>query len=943
MLENLFKAFLCWCVLCTSAIAQNTIGVNARLVPDNDTIEITQTITYQNNSQDTLKTIYLNDWAHSFSSKETPLAVRFAQDFEKKFHLAKDEERGFTDIKSIYDGNTYLQYKRLDKAQDIIEIHLKKEVLPNTSYNLKLVYKVKLPYTRFTNYGVTKTKDYNLRYWYITPAIYDGEWHYYSNKNLVDRYYPNSDIQITFSFPKEYEIITDFETRIENTSYNTKEKIAILNGKDRINPRVYLTKNSDFEKIETDFLTLHSNIEDRMVGDPIRALIVDRIAGFMEKNLGKYPHKKLLITKLDYKENQVYGLNQLPDFIRPFPEGFKYEIKLVKTIINKYVDNTLLVNPRTDRWIIDGIKVNLMQRYIDTFYPDLKVVGNLDKYWLVRQFYLSKLEFNDQYNLLYMNIARLNLDQPLSKPYDSLIKYNVQIANAYKSGAGLRYLGDFLEDDIVNTSIKEFYTTYNLQQGISSKDFENLIRKNTSKDVDWFFDEYVTTRRKLDFKIKNSKREGDSLLVTIKNKRDNPAPISVYGLKDGEVVSKTWVENIDKTKTVALAADSIDKVILNYDEIIPEYNLRDSYHNPNGFLGLNKPIQLKFLQDFENPSKNQAFIIPTAEFNIYDGLSPGLKLYNNTILRKNFRYKFEPQFGLRSKAIIGKASLSYTHFLEDSKLFSVRYGISGNRSSFGPDLFFERFVPFLNFSFKPRDFRANKGSNLSTRFVRVQRDEDFRQESQDPDYSVFNLRFSHFDRAIINTVSYNADLQIAKDFAKVSSTFFYRHLYLNNRQLNLRFYAGAFLRNNTRDSGDFFSFALDRPTDYLFDFNYYGRSEDSGIFSQQFIFAEGGFKSRLQPAFANQFITTINASTTLWKYIYAYGDIGLVKNRGFDPEPVYDTGVQVSLLDDYFEIFLPVYSNLGWEIAQPNYDQKIRFIVSLDIDTLVRLFQRRWY
>lgn len=43
----------------------------------------------------------------------------------------------------------------------------------------------------------------------------------------------------------------------------------------------------------------------------------------------------------------------------------------------------------------------------------------------------------------------------------------------------------------------------------------------------------------------------------------------------------------------------------------------------------------------------------------------------------------------------------------------------------------------------------------------------------------------------------------------------------------------------------FFSFALDRPTDYLFDFNYLGRSEDTGLVSQQIIIAEGGFKSQL--------------------------------------------------------------------------------------------------
>jgi hypothetical protein len=49
----------------------------------------------------------------------------------------------------------------------------------------------------------------------------------------------------------------------------------------------------------------------------------------------------------------------------------------------------------------------------------------------------------------------------------------------------------------------------------------------------------------------------------------------------------------------------------------------------------------------------------------------------------------------------------------------------------------------------------------------------------------------------------------------------------NNRQVSLRIYAGTFLYNNS--NSDFFSFALDRPTDYLFDYGYYGRSESSGF------------------------------------------------------------------------------------------------------------------
>ena len=65
---------------------------------------------------------------------------------------------------------------------------------------------------------------------------------------------------------------------------------------------------------------------------------------------------------------------------------------------------------------------------------------------------------------------------------------------------------------------------------------------------------------------------------------------------------------------------------------------------------------------------------------------------------------------------------------------------------------------------------------------------------------------------------------------------------------------------NTSTDSNFFSYALDRPTDYLFDYNYYGRSESTGFFSRQFILAEGGFKSKLNKPYANQWLTTCNAS-----------------------------------------------------------------------------------
>jgi hypothetical protein len=171
--------------------------------------------------------------------------------------------------------------------------------------------------------------------------------------------------------------------------------------------------------------------------------------------------------------------------------------------------------------------------------------------------------------------------------------------------------------------------------------------------------------------------------------------------------------------------------------------------------------------------------------------------------------------------------------------------------------------------------------------------------------------------------------------------FEYRKLFENNRQVNLRFFLGTFLYNKT--NSDYFSFALDRPTDYLFDHNFYGRSESSGIFSQQYIQAEGGFKSKLNTAYANQWMSTVNGSLNIWRWIEIYGDFGVVKNRNNSAQFVYDNGIRLNLVTDYFELYFPVYSNNGIEINQKNYNEKIRFVITFSPKTLINLFNRKWF
>ena len=87
-----------------------------------------------------------------------------------------------------------------------------------------------------------------------------------------------------------------------------------------------------------------------------------------------------------------------------------------------------------------------------------------------------------------MNMARMNLDQALTTPTDSLVKFNQNIANAYKSGTGFEYLEDYLGTEEVKITMKEFYQNFKLKE-VSSTDFMTLLQKNASKDLSWYFED----------------------------------------------------------------------------------------------------------------------------------------------------------------------------------------------------------------------------------------------------------------------------------------------------------------------------------------------------------------------------------------------------------------------------------------------------------------------
>lgn len=917
--------------------SQLTVEVNS----DSKTLTVIQELTYYNQTTDTLNHIVLNDWINGYTSKNTPMAARFSDEFERSFHLAKEKDRGRTSDITIIDADkSFLTWERDGNHPDVVQIRLRNKLLPNEKTSLTLTYTVKIPNDKFTYYGYGADGKMYLKNCFLVPARYENHaFIKYDNLNLDDAANSLSDYDVLIKIPQNKVVSSDLD-ELENTESNG-QILYRLTGKNRLDFTLFIDSKSVFSVYKNGELEVVSDLHDTRLNDIQKALVIDKVVNYVSQELGSYPHEKITVAQADYERNPFYGLNQLPVFISPFSDEFLFEIKFLKTYLNNYLHATQQLDPRKDNWVYDGIQVYVMMKYIQEFHPDAKMMGSVAKLRLIRGYNLVSLDFNGQYSYFYMLMARKNLDQPLSNSKNTLIKFNEKIASKYRAGLSLRYLDSYLEHDVVPNSIRQFLLLNKTKQ-TTSTDFETILTRNAPKKINWFFDKIINSRDLIDFKFESVSRTKDSISFKLNNKTETNVPIPVYGLKDKNVVFKQWIDTFSKDTVFTIPRLEADKIVINYNNEVPEFNLRNNWRSLHGFRLNNRPLKFNFMKDLEDPNYNQILYVPTLEYNLYDGFLAGFRFHNKTILDKPFIFDVNPTISTKTQNLSGRAIMYVNQFNRDSHLYNIKYVLGGHYLHYAPDAYYSKLAPTVFLNFRPDDFRDNHKSAVIIKEVIVDKQKSIYTTSPDTQtYQVFNAKYINTNTEVTHRFHFLGDFQYATTFGKIASEMQYRKLFDDNRQLNLRIFAGTFLHNKT--DSDYFDFGLDRPTDYLFESEYIGRSEKKGLFSQQSIIMDGFFKSKLQTRSANRWMVTANASYSIWNWIEAYGDIGALKNKETCSRFVYDSGIRLNLVTDYFELYLPVYSSNGWEVGQKDYGERIRFIITFQPETLINLFTRKWF
>ncbi|MFM2190955.1 MAG: hypothetical protein RL491_1341, partial [Bacteroidota bacterium] len=169
----------------------------------------------------------------------------------------------------------------------------------------------------------------------------------------------------------------------------------------------------------------------------------------------------------------------------------------------------------------------------------------------------------------------------------------------------------------------------------------------------------------------------------------------------------------------------------------------------------------------------------------------------------------------------------------------------------------------------------------------------------------------------------------------------YRLSYKKDRKgLDLRFFAGRFLYNETTRNYNFKMSSWRGADDYLFDGIYLGRNEVEGLWSRQMLVRDGGFITPMSLGQSGKWLAAVHISSDNPTPIpiRPFFNIGTYEgiNRVFPDiknQFMYEGGLTFSLVKGIVEVHFPLFNSADiqrtLDVNNVKFAEKIRFVLDL--------------
>jgi len=975
-------------------------SIKVKLDDKKHTLDAYETIEYINNSPDELTYIYMHLWPNAYKDRSTALVKQKLENGEKNLYYASEERRGYIDGLDFKVDGEKVKWELDPEHIDICKLTLNKPLKSGGRIIISTPFHLKFPrgvYSRLGHIG----ESYQVTQWYPKPAVYDANgWHQMPYLDQGEFYSEYGTYDVFITLPQNYmvgatgDLIGGDQERnwLEMKVEETKEYLKNSEGLARNTTAVGIDELT-FPPSASDTKTLHyrqSNVHDF-------GWFADKRWHVLKGEV-ELPHsKRKVYTWVMFTDEEAHlwkdGIEYMNDAVYyyslwngdyPYQHatavdgalsaggGMEYpNVTVIGTSGNAFALETVIMhevghnwfygilgsNERDHPWMDEGLNSFNENRYIETKYPDRKLIGAQSNFLSGKFLDLESFDHKDSYYLGYLLNARRRLDQPIefkSAEY-SYINYGTVVYG--KTALVFDYLMAYLGNDVMDNAMHAYFDTWKFKHP-QPEDLRKILEEETGKDLSWFFDNLINGVALIDYKIVKAKNTGSEYTVTVRNVANTNVPFSISGIVDGKSTNTTWYEGFDKKTEVTFAAGDYDALKIDWSKDIPEVNRRNNTYKTAGLFKKVEPLRLQLLTSLENPNKTQIFWTPVIGWNEYDHAMPGLAVYNSVMPARRLEYVFMPLYSTSTQTVLGSAKLGYNWFPKGAPFQNIRLTVGGSRYSNGNNA-----LPALGEGIYGKNpIQANKlktelGFTLRNKSARTKVVNKLLLTSYDVwftnsdvgdviptksgavsvnyfpegNYYVKRLAFVHTNGRTLNPYDFTVSVeqgqvQSAEPFVKAQVEANYQVSYRRGRGLDIRLFSGRFLYNDFPNVEPKFAFAMHGNRDYLYDHVFLGRSETSGMLGAQFVRNDGGFKNPVDMANAYTWLTAVNFQTSTIPGIplSVYADLGWSSSSA--KELIVGVGVAIPVIPNILEVYFPIYTTTGIDAV---YNNNIGFVFNI--------------
>jgi aminopeptidase N len=564
--------------------------INANLDDATDIIDGDETLTYWNNSPDTLSFVYFHLYSNAQNKDSYYTNLSYNNDFYPKFGKYESEDSGCA-VKSITIDNIELKTE-LDNT--VMKAYLNKPMLPGQTITFHMHFRtffdqggnrnrMKMFIAWQNKRKDTTYKQYDVVHWYPRICVYDTKFGWDVEQHMAHEFYGDFGcFDIAFTLPSNYivgatgilvndkEMLPDSLLRkldirkFAHKRWESAPSVVVPRTKETKTWLFHAENVHDFAltadptyrigEAEWNGIKCYSYAEEmHAAGWQNAAQYTAAVIACNSKYFGLYGYPQMIVA--DARDGMEYPMLTLDGGFDP-----NYRTLLAHEVSHNWFFGMLGSNETYRAMMDEGFTQfadswtcqQLDGKYIIDYPPSNKYVKNYTKPTLTRmqevyQGYLNNYiwgnaDFTENYSgklIAPRGVGNYGYDDITinthSDDFHGALGHGGGYGQVYFKTATMLYnLQYVLGDSLFFAAMRHYFNKWKFAHPYP-EDFRNAITEYVHTDLTWFFDEWIDTPKDLDYGIKSVKKGKGKDVYIIRFVRKGAMQMPI----DFNVISKT--------------------------------------------------------------------------------------------------------------------------------------------------------------------------------------------------------------------------------------------------------------------------------------------------------------------------------------------------------------------------------------------------------------------